>query len=239
MIESQWLSATARPMTMLAHVDRSTGPRKQQLIAAAGLRLVEELLPDEVRSAIGVLERSADSDATIDGLYRTLTEVRAYRRAHLVDGGTWESWQTAAQYALVAALDPTARPGNRRCLEWVITARSLSVKRGEKLAIRGEVRQDMCAIIREIVGNPFRPWQVVPSFLGGGRIQPDGTVVHLSESACALTEQIHGDQAFDRLPVLADALEESGITDAGILEHCRSETTHLRGCWALDAINGK
>jgi len=41
------------------------------------------------------------------------------------------------------------------------------------------------------------------------------------------------------MPVLADALEEAGCTDADLLNHLRSPTPHVRGCWALDLILGK
>ena len=41
------------------------------------------------------------------------------------------------------------------------------------------------------------------------------------------------------LPVLADALEEAGCTDAELLARCRSGGGHLRGCWAVDLILGK
>jgi hypothetical protein len=41
------------------------------------------------------------------------------------------------------------------------------------------------------------------------------------------------------LPVLADALEEAGCTDADLLAHCRSGGGHLRGCWAVDLILGR
>ena len=41
------------------------------------------------------------------------------------------------------------------------------------------------------------------------------------------------------LPVLADALEEAGCTDADLLAHCRSGGGHLRGCWAVDLLLGK
>jgi hypothetical protein len=34
-------------------------------------------------------------------------------------------------------------------------------------------------------------------------------------------------------------LEESGCSDADILNHCRSEGPHIRGCWALDLVLGK
>jgi hypothetical protein len=47
-----------------------------------------------------------------------------------------------------------------------------------------------------------------------------------------------GDQ-FDDLPILVDALEEGGCTDAAILGHLRGPGPHGRGCHSLDAILGK
>ena len=44
---------------------------------------------------------------------------------------------------------------------------------------------------------------------------------------------------FDRLPILADALEESGSTDQTILDHCRGPGPHVRGCWVVDLLLGK
>jgi hypothetical protein len=41
------------------------------------------------------------------------------------------------------------------------------------------------------------------------------------------------------LPVLADALEEAGCTDADLLGHLRGPGPHVRGCWALDLLLGK
>jgi hypothetical protein len=41
------------------------------------------------------------------------------------------------------------------------------------------------------------------------------------------------------LPILADALEEAGCTDADILNHCRHPGEHMRGCWVIDLILGK
>ncbi len=40
-------------------------------------------------------------------------------------------------------------------------------------------------------------------------------------------------------PILADALEEAGCTDAAILDHCRGPGPHVRGCWVVDLILGK
>jgi hypothetical protein len=44
---------------------------------------------------------------------------------------------------------------------------------------------------------------------------------------------------YDALPILADALEEGGCTDAAILSHCRSGLEHQRGCWVRDLILGR
>jgi hypothetical protein len=40
------------------------------------------------------------------------------------------------------------------------------------------------------------------------------------------------------LPILADALEDAGCTDATVLAHCREDCTHAPRCWVLDAILG-
>jgi hypothetical protein len=54
-----------------------------------------------------------------------------------------------------------------------------------------------------------------------------------------LAPGIEEEQAFDRLPVLADALEEAGCTDADILSHLRGPGPHVRGCWVVDLLLGK
>ena len=41
------------------------------------------------------------------------------------------------------------------------------------------------------------------------------------------------------MPILADALEDAGCDNADFLNHCRSESLHVRGCWALDLLLGK
>jgi hypothetical protein len=42
-----------------------------------------------------------------------------------------------------------------------------------------------------------------------------------------------------RLAVLADALEEVGLTDAEVLTHLRSGGPHVRGCFAVDVLLGQ
>jgi hypothetical protein len=52
----------------------------------------------------------------------------------------------------------------------------------------------------------------------------------------ALSEACRQDHSFDRLPILADALEEAGCTDTLILEHCRLCTDHGSQCWVVDWV---
>ena len=56
-----------------------------------------------------------------------------------------------------------------------------------------------------------------------------------------LARGISEDQAFDRLPILADALLEAGCEDDEILGHLRRGAAHgcaSPGCWVLDRLRG-
>ena len=61
----------------------------------------------------------------------------------------------------------------------------------------------------------------------------------LSPAAVSIAAGIYEHRAFDRLPVLADALEEAGCADADVLLHCRTPGEHVRGCWVVDLVLGK
>jgi hypothetical protein len=58
----------------------------------------------------------------------------------------------------------------------------------------------------------------------------------LTSTVVILAQGISADRAFDRLPILADALEEAWCDNTGILDHCRSGGPHVRGCWVVDLI---
>ena len=78
------------------------------------------------------------------------------------------------------------------------------------------------ALLRCIFGNPFRPVVFDPSWL--------------TETAVTLATGIYADRAFDRLPILADALEEAGCDHPDVLTHCRQPGPHARGCWVVDGV---
>ena len=54
-----------------------------------------------------------------------------------------------------------------------------------------------------------------------------------------LAADIYDDRAFDRLPSLADALEETKCDDPNVLNHLRGDGLHVKGCWADDLVLGK
>jgi len=89
----------------------------------------------------------------------------------------------------------------------------------------GHQSAEQADLLREVVGNPFRQIDVRPDWV---------TPVVASLAWASYTER-----AFDRLPILADALEDAGCADDAILLHLRGPGPHVRGCWALDRLLGK
>jgi hypothetical protein len=81
------------------------------------------------------------------------------------------------------------------------------------------------AFVRDIFGNPFRPVTFNPAWR--------------TSNVTALAQAIYDDRAFDRLPILADALEDAGCDRVDILNHCRQPGEHVRGCWVVDLVLGK
>jgi hypothetical protein len=65
-----------------------------------------------------------------------------------------------------------------------------------------------------------------------------GVIVGVAQAAYERPTQ-SGELDRQRMGVLADALEEAGCTDDGLLSHLRSPGPHFRGCWALDLVLGK
>jgi hypothetical protein len=87
---------------------------------------------------------------------------------------------------------------------------------------------EQCRLLREVLGNPFRSVSLKSAWLTWN----DGTIPKLAKA-------IYDKRAFDRLPILTDALEEAGCTNQDILTHCRQPGEHVRGCWAVDLLLGK
>ena len=59
----------------------------------------------------------------------------------------------------------------------------------------------------------------------------------LTRDVVALARGIRVDRAFDRLPILADALEEAGCSDETVLRHCRGAGTDAS--WLIPLLTGE
>ena len=57
-----------------------------------------------------------------------------------------------------------------------------------------------------------------------------------TETVLALAKGIEAESAFDRMPILADALEEAGCDDELLLQHCRQCGQHAVECWVVYTI---
>jgi hypothetical protein len=44
---------------------------------------------------------------------------------------------------------------------------------------------------------------------------------------------------FGKAPLLADMLEDAGVSDTQVLEHLRGPGPHVRGCFAVDLVLGR
>jgi hypothetical protein len=86
-------------------------------------------------------------------------------------------------------------------------------------------RAAQCHLLNDIFGNPFHPASFNPAWR--------------TRTAVNLAHAIYDERAFDRMPILGDALEEAGCTNADILDHCRQPGEHVKGCWVVDSVLGK
>ncbi|OWK40919.1 hypothetical protein [Fimbriiglobus ruber] len=54
-----------------------------------------------------------------------------------------------------------------------------------------------------------------------------------TNAVLSLADSVVAERAYDRLPILADALEEAGCDNALALAHCRTCVDHAPGCWVI------
>jgi hypothetical protein len=209
--EMEWLSCD-RAADIVLWRDERTTPRKLRLFCCAVSRAV--LDPDRMTdvaglSAIEVCERYADGLATRDEL------LAAGRKAQAVIARYLGFTPASGPYAAMNAADEDLRPER-------VVASVLTHPREDRAAKSAR----LAALFRDVVGNPFRPLPV----LDGCVRAFDGGVVE------KLARDIYDEGAFDRLPILGDALEEAGCADPFLLSHCHSGAEHTRGCWVVDLV---
>jgi hypothetical protein len=201
--EGQWLSAThLRPM--LDFLRGKATDRQLRLFACAlARRLWDRLTVPERRRAVETAERFADGATTSVELGLANQALHALPFCMYAGKGK-------IQAALVAF----------GCTESSAAAAAL---RAAQMAAYTALRYPrQAAILRCIVGNPFRP---LPS-----RTFP-AHVIGLAQSIYTAFPAVSEDYA-----ILADALEELGEPEAAA--HCRQEL-HAKGCHIVDWITGR
>lgn len=84
----------------------------------------------------------------------------------------------------------------------------------------------------------FAEWrQAISEALRGMDDPPFFNPAWMTETVVALRNAILAEKAFDRLPILADALEEAGCDNRFILDHLRGDDAHTHMCWVLDLLS--
>jgi hypothetical protein len=231
--EAEW-DACTDPGPMLRFLHDRASDRKLRMFAVACSRRYLHLTHDpRVGEALDVAERFADGlvgDAERSNARKAAQQAAQVRG--VVARPTAPKWERrAASLAYYAAA--------RRAMEsaWNIPLLAVEVlvwRAGGYNAcdVQGTKRDAgviHSGLLRDVVGNPFRPAPVAdPRWLAWN----DGTVAKLAAA-------IYEERRWADLPILADALEDAGCSNAAVLAHCRGPGEHVRGCWVVDLLLGK
>lgn len=222
MTEAKWLTCND-PQPMLVFLRGKASKRKLRLFEVACCRRIWHLLTDErSRRLVEVAEQYADGhpippgpleSAAMEAVCRFSTESALFAAARAAVKTIWDH-------------SPDSPYPNSSHPPMVRDALAIAGNAAEAVPSEPPVQ---AALLRDVFGNPFRPKPILPSVWLAWN---DSTIPKLAQT-------IYDDRAFDRLPILADALEEAGCTNADMLDHCRQPGEHVRGCWVIDLILGK
>ena len=221
MTEAEWL-VCADPAEMVDSLRGKVSGRKLRLFAAACVRRTWHLYKADVPYEVVVSERFADGDISIG-------QLRAVRSRLGARGGYSTAW--AANNALHAVLETDPAIAAKSAIVhagyivyFAVLEKDVDWDRfqAEATAARQAESWGQTEVLRDVMGNPFRPVGIEPPWRTPG--------------VMSIAQAIYDGRASDRMPALGDALEAAGCDNSDILSHCRSPDKHERGCWAVDAI---
>jgi hypothetical protein len=242
MTPSEWLSGTDVTAMLDLLGERLDRRRRLLFAVAACRRLADQRKNERCTELLAEAERAADDPTRGDavGLLATVAPL------HPPDGTSSLHWEfeermrrtdgTTPIAALLRAVLTPRRVRNRdpflRAL-WDVQNEIARRKEGPKTFLsfdyaRQKEQAQQANLLRDLFGHPVCPPTPDPAWLTWN----NGTVPRLAAG-------LYDEGAFDRLPILADALEDAGCTDAAILDHCRGPGPHVRGCWVVDLLLGK
>jgi hypothetical protein len=204
-----------------------TSTRKARLFLCACCRRVWDWLGDDAnRAAVEAAERAAEGHLLIREL-RPFFEATTYVRVPL------EKWPNARTSPARDAAWPFAWPTTYTTgATWLAGYHraGADLARQEHFAAAEQAAQ--CALIHDLLGNPFRPVALDRAWLSPA-------VVRLAETAYQERALPSGELSLGHLAVLSDALEEAGCDEEALLGHLRGPGPHVRGCFAVDLLTGR
>jgi hypothetical protein len=245
MTEAEWIEAKD-PIPMLEFLRGKVSDRKLRLFGCACCRRIWNSFESGKHGQIAVVaaELFVDGFETFDQLtsYRrqVVNQLDLYGGEPVYDSSFWVCGSDirndifsccfyAANLSTSNSLPPNSDPG--------------SVEYQDRRRVESAFQAD---VLREVFGNPFRIVNSDPAWRFSTVIANDISfhVVNfdpawLTPTVVALATGIYANRAFDRMPILADALEEAGCENADVLLHCRQPGEHVRGCWVVDLVLGK
>jgi hypothetical protein len=234
MIEAEWLKGDSS-RSLLAHVEMDASWRKNALYhTACCCSLISEwddghLLWDFVSA----VEACAD-----DPMVRADDRSRLFEHNRLAEEHLWQLIQEtrgrsrhrvrdaaklAAAHLLLTAPFDDERVWWRT--EVQIDDRLEATRHALTWGQLERVCDENVSLLRDIFGNPFRPITFSPEWR--------------TDTAIALARQMYDSRDFSAMPILADALQDAGCDSEDVLNHCRGEGPHVRGCWVVDLVLGK
>jgi hypothetical protein len=258
MTYAEWL-ACDDPLPMLRYVQTKGSPRKLRLFACAACRRIWHLLTD-ARSRFGVetAERFADGLATPGEL--SAAWGAADEAAHDCYVAVWSAaeaeaiatdlgedsvhgaWECAMDASAAARAVPATADSRgdfveaarcaRRGLEYaaspLLFTEECNPSFEERNAVSRAEQVIQCQLLQDIFGHLFSSRTVKSAWLAWE-----------SATVRKIAQVVYDERDFDRLPILADALEDAGCANTAILDHCRGPGPHVRGCWVIDLLLGK
>jgi hypothetical protein len=231
MTEAEWLAGEVTFRDVLGERDLLLAERKKRLFVCACLRQAWLLLEEPCRLAVEVAERYADERATEEEVHH------AWRKSWEI---TLLGVGSPANGVALLALDSWSRlsaehivVGCNRVVHAILGEAEYRWATGllgqeEYQGLESRLRAAQEALFRDITGNPFRAPRLDPAWQSSN----DALVPRLAG-------ELYDDRRWSEMPVLGDALEDTGCDDDALLEHCHGPGPHTRGCWVLDLLTGR
>jgi hypothetical protein len=214
--EAEWL-ACEDPTPMLEFLRVRASDRKLRLFAVACCRRKWKFFTDErCAQAVEIAEVFADDDNAVGNLDWAAQGTRLALHE-------WRPKQ--GSQGILVRVSSASHALAQSHLHVVLVASELLGIPVNSARARTAEAQAQATVLRDIFGNPFRSAALDPAWR--------------TETVLALARGVYEERAFDRMPILADALQDAGCDNEDVLNHCRGPGPHARGCWVVDLVLGK